>query len=358
MFDVALENRTPFHAATHVQMDANGQEALLAVISATFAGLEDGSLDLALEQVPFCFADEPFGEHGRSSIRIEADIALAKPRVDIVVIGAAHAPSGRPVQEVMVGLRVADIHKTLVVTGDRMLSSRLGGPTPFTRMPIVYERAFGGTTRDGDVYLENPVGVGYRGAPSSDPTVTTEVPNVEYPDRPPRGRGDHRPPAGLGVIARNWAPRLALAGTYDQAWIDTVWPLAPSDFRPLFNQAAPEDQQTAAVSGGEVVELTNLTPSGLWRFRLPRLDVPVRLIFDDRAEDHEIRVDTVLIDTDRRIVTLKSRLAVTKVRNAPRLREIVLGHVSPAWLRARQRRKVYRDTRSRNGTLLRPTFRL
>jgi hypothetical protein len=358
MFDVAVENRTPFDAATHVQMDQRGQEALLVVMSATFAGRDGDSLDLASEQVPMCFADESFGEPGRSSIMIEADIALVKPRVDVIVVGAAHAPAGRPAQAVMVGLRVATIHKWLKVTGDRAAADALlGGPTPFTRMPIVYERAFGGSTEDGDVYAENPVGVGYRGARSPDPTVTTEAPNVEYPDRQPSGRGDHLLPAGFGVIARHWAPRVALAGTYDQAWLDTTWPLPPSDFDPLFNQAAPADQQIRSLSDGEMVELTNLTESGLWRFRLPRLDVPVRLMFDDRVEDRDPRVDTVLIDTERRTVTLKSRFTITKVRNAPRLREIVMGHVSSGWLRARRLKKEYRDPRGERGALAgRPTF--
>jgi hypothetical protein len=358
MFDVAVENRTPFEAATHLQMDQNGQEALLCVLSATFVGGTNGRLDLAPKQIPMCFADEPYGEAGRSSIKIEADIALVKPRVDLIVVGAAHAPGGRPASEVMVSLRVADIHKMLRVTGDRTAASRLlGGAIPFTRMPIVYERAFGGTTKDGDIYVENPVGVGFRGAASSDPSVATEVPNIEYPDRQPNGRGDHLPPAGFGVVARNWSPRFTLAGTYDQAWIDTVWPLPPSDFNPLFNQAAPLDQQTAALSGGEAVELINLTPSGLWRFRLPRLDVPVRLIFDDRVEDRAMRVDTVLIDAEQHSVTLKSRMVVTKVRNAPRLREIAMGHLSSAWLRARQLRKEYRDPRGGTGVLTeRPTF--
>jgi hypothetical protein len=337
-------------------MDQDGQEALVVVMSATFVGGEDGNLELAEQQAPMCFADEPFGEPGQSSIRIEADIALVKPRVDVIVVGAAYSPGGRPVSEVVVGLRVADIHKRLRVIGDRSGSDRLLGATPFVRMPIVYERAFGGTTATGDVYRENPVGVGYKGVASADPTVTTEAPNVEYSDRSP---SDQRSPAGFGIIARHWSPRVALAGTYDQAWIDSTWPLPPKDFNPLFNQSAPVDQQTRSVSGGELVELSNMTESGSWRFRLPRLDVPIRLIFDDRVEDRETRVDTVLINTEQRTVTLKSRISVTKVRNAPRLREIAIGHVSSGWLRARRLGKEYRPLSGEVSPVMdRPTFHL
>jgi hypothetical protein len=351
MFDVVIENRTPFDAATHVQMDHHGHEVLLLVISATFAARDDGSLRVAPEQLPMWFADEPYGEPARSSIKFDADIALVKPRVDVLVVGSAHAPAGQPTARVSVSLRIADIFKTLRVSGDRAAATRVFGPLPFSRMPIVYERAFGGTTPDGDAHVENPVGVGYRRAVSADPAVTTELPNIEYPDGRQSGRGDHVPPAGFGVIARHWAPRFALAGTYDQEWIDTVWPLPPADFNPLFNQAAPRDQQTKAVVGGETVELTNLTASGVWRFRLPRLDVPIRLISDDRVEDRDTRIDTVVIDSDRQTVTLKCRITVTNVRNAPRLREVLLGHVSSALIRARQAWKEYRDPRGGDGTL-------
>src|SRR5262245_24378973 len=113
MFDVAIENRTPFITATNVQLDNEGQEILLVVMSATFRATGDeGGLDLAAEQVPISLGDEPFGELGKSSIRAESDIALVKPKVDIVVNGTAYAPGGNPAPEVMVGLQVADIRKT------------------------------------------------------------------------------------------------------------------------------------------------------------------------------------------------------------------------------------------------------
>jgi hypothetical protein len=360
MFDVSIENRTPFEGATHVQIDGDGQEVLLVILSATFAARQDGSLELAPEQVPVCFGDEFLGEPGRSSVHLEADVALIKPKVDIVVAGAAYAPMGRPVAEVLVSLRAKHISKTLRVTGDRTVSAlSVGRAQPFVRMPVVYERAFGGTTDTGDVYTANPVGVGYKGAMPLDPSIAIQAPNVEYPDRGPAGGGNGLPPAGFGVIARHWSSRVKYAGTYDQDWIDSQWPLPPKDFSPLFNQFAPADQQVESVAGGDTFELVNLTSSGLWRFRLPRLDFPLRLIFENRVEEKEVRIDTVLIDAEERKVTLKARLATTHVRNSPRLREVVVGHLSSAWLSAREKGKVFRSLRDGDGTLRgRPTFHL
>ena len=53
--------------------------------------------------------------------------------------------------------------------------------------------------------------------------------------------GAYRPMA-LGPVGRGWRPRLSYAGTYDQHWIDEVFPFLPADFDDRYYQAAPEDQ--------------------------------------------------------------------------------------------------------------------
>ena len=149
-FDVWLENRTPFAAATHVQADADGQEVLVLMLSASFETQANGALTPAPEQLAVAFGDAPFGDPALSSIRYEADIAPVKPGADIIVNGSVHAPRGQPAAEVQVGLRVGPIRKVLTVTGDRALAG--GGysaPRPFRTMPIVWERAYGGTPADG-----------------------------------------------------------------------------------------------------------------------------------------------------------------------------------------------------------------
>lgn len=358
MFDVELVNRTPFAAATHVQMDGDGQEVLVVVVCASFTGDDGpgpGPLRLADPQAPVRDADEPRGDPARSSLAHESDVSPFKPRVDVVVQGHACAPPGRAVTQRTVSLRVADIDKTLRVTGDR-LSRHDADPLPFTRLPLVYERAFGGTTAAGDCYRQNPVGIGFRGAVSADPAVRSWRPNIEYADRRAARRGGVDLPAGFGIVARHWLPRLPLAGTYDDAWRETTWPLPPADFDPAFHQVAPLDQQTARLDGGEIVDLEGLTPAGRWRFRLPVLDLPVHLVHEDRIELAPLRIDTLAIDADRRLVTLKSRLALRRRRNAPALRAVVLGHASPGWLQARRQSKAWRG-RPGLEVLDRPCFR-
>lgn len=352
-FDVWLENRTPFAAATHVQVDAGGQEVLVAMLSASFESPEkDGALLPADEQLPVTFGDVPFGDPALSSTRYEADIAPVKPVAEMIVNGTAYAPNGKPVREMQVGLRFGSLRKVLNIIGDRVYDA--GGysaSVPFRTMPLVYERAYGGTTADGHADRRNPVGVGFRHAASADPTVRTQAPNVTYPDEPYRSPSDRPRPAGFGALGRGWQPRLGFAGTYDQNWVDSQWPLPPKDFDPRHHLCAPQDQQLPRLASGENVSLIGMTPSGRWDFRLPRIAAPVRLLYDDRMDETEFQPDTVVIEPDIGRVTLKARLSFVTRRNAPILREIVFGHLSPVWLSARRQRKTYLNLFGGDGTL-------
>ena len=287
-------------------------------------------------------ADVYFAAPGQSSVRYEADIAPEKTKVDVLVNGRAYSPSGTAVDRVPVSLRVGTLVKELVVTGDR--SGRNSRPRPFVTMPIVYERAFGGAVDpDGRTAFQfNPVGVGYKGSRPRQQSIETAVPNVEYPD----GR---QAPAGFGAVSRQWRPRLELAGTYDNRWLESRCPLLPADFQLAYHQAAPVDQQLDSVVGGEIVELTNMTPESLWRFRIPILHVPVRLWYADAGDTATLRVDTMELEPDSYRVTLKARAKIPIVRNRAPLRQVIVGHVTRGWWTARVKRKMYLDWRQQNG---------
>jgi hypothetical protein len=354
-----LENHTPFSAATLIVPDQDGQEVLILVFAATFAA-KAGTLVVADDQSPIRPADEYRGDPATSSLRYESDCVIEKPRVDILVNGSAYAPKGRPAREISIELRVGDIRKELVVSGDRSWRRTPVGevpstPEPFSTMPIVFERAFGGTDKrnpdpaNQSYDMRNPVGVGYRGARSSDPSVETEVPNLEYPSERVRLPSDNWKPASLGVVGRSWEPRIRYAGTYDARWLERQWPLLPLDFDARFCQCAPDDQQSSTVMGGDIVMVRNMTPEGIWTFALPSLTAPVRFYFDDRKTTHDLRVDTVFIEPDLKRVTLTARISIRTARSRGALRQIVIGHMTRAWLRAHDLRKVYFDYHGTGG---------
>ena len=134
-------------------------------------------------QPPVRLTDLHYGDPATSSVRYEGETAWSKPHVDVLLNGSAHARSGKPAEAVEVRLRLGPLDKRLLVSGDRTWSGgpgrSPGRPKPFTSMPIVYERAFGGAPTNQShpsVDTRNPVGVGFNGSPSADPEVVLVCP--------------------------------------------------------------------------------------------------------------------------------------------------------------------------------------
>jgi len=298
-----IDNRTPFASAQSWVRNREGAETWLVAVKATFGIHPDGSVHVSAEQPPVLRSPEYWGEPGKSSLRYEADLILTKTTTDIVLNGHAYAPGGQPVSELDVGFRVGPVTKLLRVVGDRKWTS-LGPSKPdlFTKMPLIYERAFGGV----DIRAENPerhwewrnpVGVGF--ATGRHGLVGRALHNVEAHDKP---IGYGRPsPGGFGPIASHWQPRASFAGTYDETWLRTRQPLLPHDFDDRFFQCAPSDQQAPDfLHGGEPVILRNMTLNADLRFLLPELSFvfETRFVGGDRCLNPSPRLHTVILEPD------------------------------------------------------------
>lgn len=192
---------------------------------------------------------------------VPLDVGLPKPRGEYLVLGDACAPGGAPAEAVLAGVRLhvkgGVLEKELAVFGDREL--RAGGPSapvPFERMPLCWERAYGG-----EGFARNPLGKGHREG----------VPNVEARAERFHARGQGLAPAGFGPLDPSWEPRRALAGTYDAAWLSSRAPASPLDWHVDALLAAPPDQRLREgfFAGDEAFELWGLHPSGRQRGRLP-----------------------------------------------------------------------------------------
>jgi hypothetical protein len=297
---LSLQNETPFRAALVPGLDKEGRQHLSVVIKGTFVLAPGTTLPIADEQMQLEPADVFSGEAGASSVLYESDLTPAKVGTDVVIHG--HAWPRRDTTSLDVEVRVAALHGVLRVFGDRHWSKSLGSwrvsdPARFDRMPLVYERAFGG--RDGSEYDErNPIGKGFR------PREGAALPNVEAPDELIESPNDRPSPAGVGFVARDWMPRLGYAGTYDDAWRESVAPLLPADFDARFHSAAhPSLVATPHLKGGEDVRLTHLAQDGPIAFEVPanRFTVDVRI----RGSEVSLEpvLDTLLIQPDdRRVV--------------------------------------------------------
>ena len=100
-----FRNFTAFPAMAFEGIDQRGEPFHVVVLRQTFR-LEPGGPILADDQEPLRLADVYFGEAGSSPVREESDLCQFKPKCDVIVIGAAHAPAGRPLPQFTVRLRV------------------------------------------------------------------------------------------------------------------------------------------------------------------------------------------------------------------------------------------------------------
>ncbi|MEM7754354.1 MAG: DUF2169 domain-containing protein, partial [Planctomycetota bacterium] len=177
-----------------------------------------------------------------------SDHSPSKTKADVLFDGSAHAPGGEPVAGLRCRFRVGPVDKSIDVVGDRVWGKSdetRGDIEPFTEMPIVWERAFGGP---GDA--KNPAGRGRRGE---------AMPNLEVVDKPVLTREALTPPACLAPINPAWKPRCDKLGSYGGDYVKKRFPWLPADFDWTHFDCAPEDQQVEGfLRGDEEIELRNL----------------------------------------------------------------------------------------------------
>lgn len=332
-----LRNETPFKAQIMLLPDRRGIDTLYTVVKATFTIGQ--SLGLAEEQVPVTLADEFFGEPTSSSIRAASDVSIGKPSTDVVINGSAWARDGTPTWQMDVSASVGPVAKTVRVFADRVwdVSSGVAAVAwlaPFERLPIVWERAFGGrdmSEKGPFMEARNPAGTGFRVSDGAKPLAGLPLPNVEDPNAPISSWKDSPAPAGLSAVASHWVPRRNYAGTYDDAWQRSRAPYLPADFDPRFCQVASVGLVTPQpLLGGEEVVLTGMTPTGLLRFWLPVVRVAVAYRLDTGVENPPVMLDTVVIEPDagRLIMVWRAGLACDK--KVKTIREVNPTLVQPA----------------------------
>ena len=348
-----LLNSTGMLAGYTMGMKPDGREMLVVAIKGTFAIPKPGEKPkLAEEQIPLIMADTFTGEPGFSAPLYEVDYAPIRHRCDLLLIGSAYAPQGRPARMVQVGLKLGAFIKTFNVVGNRYWKAGItiapSQPEEFTVMPISYDNAFGGLDNFHDdknkhsAYMRNPVGKGYHQLLDSYLVDGAPMPNTEEVNRPIQTPNDGYKPMSFGPVGRGWSSRLPHGGTYDQDWIDNTFPFLPADFNEAYYQAAPEDQQIPYPKGGEEVVLVNLSPEGRIAFNLPTIDVPV-VFFRKKGERHETQavLDTVVLEPDKGTFCLTWRASIPLKKNMFEIPQVLAGKMSRGWWRARELGKTY-----------------
>ncbi|MEE8627598.1 MULTISPECIES: DUF2169 domain-containing protein [Methylobacterium] len=332
-----LLNYTPFPNFRYYSSDNRGREFGVVIVKATYAIEADGRLAVAEEQAPLVFDDTCHGADNETSLRLPSDLVPHKPRTDLIVDAVARAPGGEPKRSWTCGIAVEGaagpvLAKSLRVTGPREWRPRwrrrlsaeeardwrahrrlfagweLSEPEPASEVPLRYELAYGGTVAAGEdeagrprfvCEVRNPIGRGLIDPDWTDHGQARPAPQIEAEGDPVTDPGRAYPPQGLGPIPPAWEPRLPLGGTYDQHWIDHVWPNWAEDYDFAFhNSAHPDLICPGYLAGGETIVLMNLMPGEAEsRLVLPDHGMVAEFVrADGTAEAREMALDTVFLD--------------------------------------------------------------
>jgi hypothetical protein len=318
--DSSIEGPAAFAAIP--LLDEQGRSVVVAVTKASFAFDARGGLAPLEPQPPVTLAPRYHGDPATSSLQLDADIALAKLATDVVVLGHARSHRG-PVESLDAGVRIGPVKKVARVVGDRVWTRTAGTvvlsrPQPFTEMPLVYERAFGGWDRSHpdprrhSCEPRNPVGIGF-GTPLAADGASMPAPNIVTPEQPAPAYGEVVEPVGFGFVAPHWQPRAGFAGTYDDAWDKARKPLLPTDFsRRYFSAASAGLVSAEHLRGEEPVTLINIGGAARVDFRLPAAAPAATRFFLRGGRESAVTglLDTVVIDADAMHVSLVWRASI------------------------------------------------
>ena len=284
-------------------MSSSGVPALTVVCRATFA-LQPIVSRLAEEQDPIAVSDTYWNNDPRRSLQAASDLVPYKARAEVLLVGHAYAPQGRPARSVVARLAVGTIDKRVEVMPDRRLGrdGAIREGAPWTRRPLWYEATAIGAAR------VNPAGMGFD---AEDPSGAVTLPSLQPPGARVARRGDTFEPACFGPIAPAWPQRSTFA-----PWLGARWASAIAEDRPLpdgvepaFFNCAPLDQQLDVIRPDERILLEHLHPKhtrvltslpGIApRAEVERLGRPPAPL--------ALTCDTMWIDTDRGTCSLVFR---------------------------------------------------
>ena len=313
-----LKNETPFATSFALLPDRDGIDTLHAIVKATLT--LKPKLALATIQVPVTLADQYYDAPENSSIKLASEMHIGKPGTDVLLMGSAHAIDGREITESTVVVSAAGRVKEIRIYGDRHWEDggAASSPLPFTSMPLVWERAYGGVHSLPDrVFAEerNPIGIGFPGKRSASEMAGQPVPNLEDPASPVSNIGDAGIPACFAPTCPAWLPRRNFAGTYDAAWQRSRAPYLPADFDARFFMCAvPELAFEQPLMGGEPFIIDGVHPEGRIAFALPATPLDVDIKFAGAFEHPPVHLETVLIAPDVNLLCLtwRAQLAVDR----------------------------------------------
>lgn len=329
----------------------------MVVIKQTFVLGSEG-LELAPVQEEVFSADKTIAGRFYSS-----DILYPKKGVDLVVIGDCVAPAGTKATTLPVSIRLGTLQVDYQVSGDRHWESdedkepqtlsldelldrvseienpppltlpdpgsfpqppesdgtedeegapaedeeektfRMSEPLPFSRIPLDWKHAYGGSSNYQSSFQDNPEGKGFVQASVTEgqPTDVTGVPlpNVEYADQLIQRWTDQPRVAGCGFYPMLWGLRL-------RAGLKVRGLKPPCILEEMFNQAHP-DLNLLEFPQNQTLTITNMSQPSPLTIRIQKPQIAAEIEREGVRRVLSIQWDLICLSVERRQLVIVGR---------------------------------------------------
>jgi len=314
-----LINQTPIVADVQVSVDSvddDGPRMGLLVAKATFLFDQNGTTELDTQNPFSLIATEEDTDLGQ----LPSDAVQRRDQVfEVVLLGAAYPEGAEAVESMTIKLSVGDVSHTMRVTGDREWSDgsnpSITPPAPFSRMPLVYERTFGGmcpAQMDSDTVIDirDPVNHHGRGfdarflakhmgenlqAPEGFPSMeyVRRLPNLEHPEHLIEAWDDAPEPYCWVTVPQDIAFAQTRFLHYLESKVaDDQIPGEEDEYSRevithMFHRAHP-DWITTLPGPQALVSMSGMSPHGELSFSIPPLRVIADYVLGNRVGTREL----------------------------------------------------------------------
>ena len=216
-------------------------------------------------------------------------------------------------------------------------------------MPITYDNAWGGVDtlnpeeKLPGAYLRNPVGTGWAQTKNQRFIPGLRLPNTQAIGEEVRSPfGDYRP-MSFGPMGRGWPGSIEYGGTYDQNWIDNIFPFLPPDFDERYFQMAPAGPADRPAEGRRRGAIGQPDAGGAGELPLAADGAADDVVQGPRQSHSKARPspDTILFDPENRRFSLVWRISQRLQRTILDFTECWVGPPTRGMMHAKATGKRY-----------------
>lgn len=307
-----LSNETNCVAGLYPGWNENREFQITCVMKRGFSFDQDGVVK-PLDPLPEIIeVDKYYNSPDESSVMEVNELSPYKLGGETYLYGTAYPEPNKHAIEVEYNIIFNDgkrWRKKLRISGKRTWNKILLGyvmskPDILTATPIQYENAYGGRNPENDkeCFIFNPVGKGFNKA-SGWKVMNLELPSIESGPKFLSSPPQQQQPAGYAPIPTIWEPRKRDFGEpHPMPEQQGGCPYNNSSKISLHNVAPLDQRFSMPFIGGEKILLKgffeNNTSRSILEFDIPKMNLDVSLIIDNKKKQLSPIFDTLIINTD------------------------------------------------------------